>query len=85
MTLDLLQWPAAILGLGGGWLVASRVAGQRRLGFALWIVSNVLWVVWATSTHAWALLGMQSVFLVTSVRGWINNREPAVDRLRSGL
>jgi hypothetical protein len=73
--IDLLQWPGMVLGLLGAVLVASGQARVRRAGFAVWLVSNGCWIVWALHAQAWGLLGMQVFFSVTSVMGWWNNRE----------
>jgi hypothetical protein len=45
---DLLQWPAMIVTVTGAWLVASRQKRKRMVGFWLFLMSNVLWVVMGT-------------------------------------
>ncbi|MCK6490621.1 MAG: hypothetical protein L6R48_20400 [Planctomycetes bacterium] len=76
MNLDLLQYPGVALGLIGAVLVSQRTPRLRRMGFLLWIASNVLLISWAISAAAWGLLAMYAVYSVTSVMGWLNNREP---------
>lgn len=73
MWLDLLQWPGMAFGLLGAPLVASAQAKIRRLGFGVWLVSNVAWIVWSIHSQAWGLLAMQAVFCGTSIQGWFNN------------
>ena len=48
--LNLLQWPAMVVTLTAAWLVASKAQERRRMGFWLYLVSNVLWVSWAIRT-----------------------------------
>jgi hypothetical protein len=73
MTLDVLQWPGAALGLIGAALVSGRTARARRWGFATWIASNLVLIVWCIWTAAWGLLAMYRVYLFTSAMGWRNN------------
>lgn len=72
--LDALQWPASVTALIGAWLVGARNARLRFWGFWGFLVSNLLWVGWAFHAQAWALLGMQALFVATSVRGIEGNR-----------
>jgi len=43
--LDLLQWPAMVITVAAAWLVASRSARKREVGFWVFLASNVAWVV----------------------------------------
>lgn len=74
MTVEMLQWPGAILGLIGAVLVAQKSMASRRWGFALWILSNACLVTFAVSVSAWALVVMYGCYAGTSGWGWINNR-----------
>jgi hypothetical protein len=74
MNLDILQWPGAALGLIGAALVSGNSNRARRWGFATWIVSNLVLIVWCVWSGAWGLLAMYSVYLITSGMGWRNNR-----------
>jgi hypothetical protein len=51
------------------WFVASTQRRRRRIGFWLYLVSNVLWVVWGIHTHAYALILLQLCLAVMNVRG----------------
>ena len=73
--LDFLQWPAFAVTVGAGWLVASDARRRRLWGFALFLVSNVLWVAWGWHDAAWALVALQGFLAVTNVRGLADNRE----------
>ncbi|OZC01698.1 hypothetical protein [Rubricoccus marinus] len=72
--LDLLQWPAMAVTVASGWLVASDAQRRRLWGFGLFLVSNVLWVVWGVHDAAWALVALQVFLAVTNVRGVVDNR-----------
>jgi hypothetical protein len=71
--LDALQWPAMAVTLVAAWLVASRSKQRREAGFWVFIASNILWVVWAWHTRAWALIGLQIGLFVMNVRGAVKN------------
>ena len=68
-TLDLLQWPAMVVTVAAAWLVASQSESKRSLGFWVFLVSNVLWIVWGWHDHAYALIFLQLCLAGTNVRG----------------
>jgi hypothetical protein len=71
--LDLIQWPAMVVTVIAAWGTASERKMRRRLGFWLFLLSNVLWVAWGWFARAWALILLQ-VFLATmNIRGARNN------------
>ena len=72
--LGLLQWPAMAVSLFGSWWTGDPGRSSRHLGFAVLMVSNVIWLVWAVTDHAWALLVMQAAFLLLNGRGFFDNR-----------
>ena len=67
--LDAVQWPAMAVTLVAAWLVASTRKGRREAGFWWFIASNVLWIVWAWHSHAWALIALQVGLFAMNVRG----------------
>ena len=71
--LDLLQWPAMLVTVAAAWLVASRSARKRAVGFWCFLASNVLWVVWGFHDGAWALVGLQFCLAALNVRGVYKN------------
>ena len=71
--LNLLQWPAMATTLLSAWLVASQSKHKRGLGFWLFIVSNILWVLWGWHDGAIALIAMQIGLLLLNIRGAFKN------------
>jgi hypothetical protein len=71
--LDALQWPAMVVTLVAAWLVASQTKRRRSIGFWVFIASNILWIVWAWHTRAWALIALQVGLFVMNVRGAVKN------------
>lgn len=67
--LSLMQWPAMVVTVAGAWLTGSKTEGRRQYGFWLFLLSNVLWVVWAFHVAAWALIVLQLFLAVVNVRG----------------
>ncbi|HKT71426.1 MAG TPA: hypothetical protein VJQ47_00935 [Steroidobacteraceae bacterium] len=75
--LALVQWPAMIVTVTAAWFVASTKAARRKLGFWLYLSSNVLWVLWGLHTRAYALIALQICLAFTNVRGERKNATPS--------
>ena len=75
--IDLLQWPAMVATLAAGWLVASKQRRRRNQGFLLFLVSNLLWLVWGFPAHAYALIFLQFGLAVSNIRGMVKHRTTA--------
>ena len=71
--LNLIQWPAMATTLLSAWLVASQSKHKRGLGFWLFILSNILWVLWGWHDGAMALIAMQIGLLLLNIRGAFKN------------
>ena len=71
--LDYLQWPAMVVTVVAAYLVASRMAYKRAIGFWCFLASNVLWVAWGVHDHAWALVGLQFFLAALNIRGVYKN------------
>jgi hypothetical protein len=71
--LDLLQWPAMAVTVAAAYLVASRSAHKRAVGFWLFLASNLLWVAWGVHDRAWALVGLQFCLAALNIRGVYKN------------
>ena len=72
-VIGLLQWPAMAASLLAAWLVGSRSARRRLMGFWVLLLSNLLWVVWGFQDDAWALIVLNCCLAVTNVRGILKN------------
>jgi hypothetical protein len=51
------------------WLVASRHPKKKTWGFAVFLVSNVLWASWGFHEKAWAVVILQATLLIINGRG----------------
>jgi hypothetical protein len=71
--LDLIQWPAMVVTVIAAWGTASERKMRRRVGFWLFLLSNVLWVAWGWSARAWALILLQVCLATMNIRGARNN------------
>jgi len=72
-SLDNVQWPAMVVTVMAAWLVGSRSTGRRCVGFWVFLLSNVLWIVWGWHTRAWALIVLQLALAALNVRGTARN------------
>jgi hypothetical protein len=75
--LDLLQWPAMIVTVAAAWLVASQVKRRREVGFWIFLLSNVLWIVWGWHDRAYALIALQLALAALNIRGAYKNEPNA--------
>lgn len=64
----LLEWSGSTTGLLGAGLLATNSA-VSGYGFVAFLVSNLFWIGYATSTRAWGLRAMQVGFTATSLVG----------------
>ena len=66
MTAVAVQLALSALGLASCWLLGSK----RRAGWAVGLVLNLAWTVYATVTAQWGLLPAEVVFAALNARGW---------------
>lgn len=78
--LNLMQWPAMLVTMAAAWLVGSRRAGARNTGFWLFLLSNVLWIVWGWHAEAWALIALQFGLAAINVRGAVKAEHQAEEQ-----
>lgn len=71
--LDALQWPAMAVTLYAAYVIGSKSAKRRIFGFIMFILSNVLWIVWGWHDEAWALITLQVALMCTNIRNIIKN------------
>lgn len=57
------------------WLVAGQSKLKRQWGFWIFLLSNVLWTVWAWHDRAWALLILQFGLALLNIRGVAKNEK----------
>jgi hypothetical protein len=67
--LDLIQWPAMLVTVVAAWFVSSTQRVRRKIGFWLFLVSNVLWTTWGIHTQAYALIVLQACLAIMNIRG----------------
>lgn len=73
---DAIQWPAMLVTVVAAWMVASQKKFKRNWGFWLFLLSNVLWIVWGWHDKAYALIALQVCLAVLNIRG-VKKNEPA--------
>ena len=71
--IDFVQWPAMAVSLYAAYLVGSKKAGKRIFGFWMFILSNVLWIIWGVHDEAWALISLQVALMAMNARGIFKN------------
>jgi hypothetical protein len=57
--------------------IGSLHRRKRLVGFWLFLLSNVLWIVWGWQAEAWALILLQLCLAVLNFRGLSKNDKPA--------
>jgi len=72
--LDMIQWPAMLITVIAAWLVASQRKFKRNWGFWLFLISNVLWIVWGLDDGAYALIVLQIFLAFLNIRGTVKNQ-----------
>jgi hypothetical protein len=70
---DAIQWPAMLVTVVAAWMVASQKKFKRNWGFWLFLLSNVLWVVWGWHDEAYALIVLQLSLGLLNIRGAMKN------------
>jgi hypothetical protein len=73
--INALQWPAMVVTVTAAWLVASQRKFKRNWGFWIFLLSNLLWVVWGLHDKAYALILLQVCLALLNIRGTIKNSE----------
>lgn len=72
--LNFIQWPAMLITVVAAWLVASQRKFKRNWGFWLFLISNVLWILWGLEDGAYALIVLQIFLAFLNIRGAVKNR-----------
>lgn len=79
--LDLMQWPAMLVTVMAAWLVSSTDVARRKAGFWVFLLSNLLWVIWGIGASAIALVLLQFALAAMNTRGMLKNRRNERERL----
>ena len=67
-SIGIMSFVALVLSLAGNALINLR----KRIGFFVWILSNVAWIaVNMMGTPNWSQIAMFVVYVVFNVHGWI--------------
>jgi hypothetical protein len=74
--MDLVQWPAMAVTVVSAWMIASQRKWKRNEGVWLFLLSNILWIVWAFHDRAYALILLQVCLAALNVRGIYKSRQP---------
>ncbi|MBA1242209.1 hypothetical protein [Pseudomonas japonica] len=79
LYVDWTQWPAMLATVVAAWLVGSQQPRRRMAGFWLFLLSNLLWVIWGVHSQAWALIVLQGCLCVMNCRGLRRNASVIVE------
>jgi hypothetical protein len=60
----ILSWGGCLLLLLG----LKLIGDQKKVGFYVAMVAEVMWIVWGILTHSWALVGISTAIMGMYVR-----------------
>ena len=76
-SIGIVSFVALVLSLAGNTLINFR----KRIGFPVWIASNVAWIaVNLMGTPNWSQIAMFVVYMALNVHGWISWGRKSRDR-----
>lgn len=64
----IIEWIGTILGLLGGIFIIRK----NRMGFMLWVISDVFMIVLSVMLCRWGILIQFIAFTILSTIGWLN-------------
>lgn len=64
----------SVLACIGALFNCSPTREQKRIGFGVWIISNILLLLWAWSIQAWFPVAMYGLFCCTAGYGFVNHK-----------
>jgi len=56
------------------WMVGSQRKFKRNWGFWLFLLSNIVWIVWGVGDRAYALIVLQFALAAMNIRGAVKNQ-----------
>ena len=71
MTPLVWSWVLVSIGALGMWLAGRRM----RIGWAVAVVNECLWIVYAVQTAQWGFIAGALLYMVVFVRNWLLWRE----------
>jgi hypothetical protein len=71
---DWIQWPAMVITVIAAWMIGSQRKFKRNWGFWLFLLSNVLWIIWGVGDGAYALIVLQLALAALNIRGAVKNQ-----------
>lgn len=74
-----LQWPALAVTVLASWMVSLKQKNQRKTGFWVFLLSNILWGIWGVYAQAYALIALQVCLSVSNIHGIVSNRTKPAD------
>ena len=81
--LNFIQWPAMIVTIAASWYVAAERKDNRNWGFWLFLLSNLLWLIWSIPHSAWALATLQLILAGMNIRGVLKSENKKQEMKRS--
>lgn len=69
-----MQWPAMAVTVYSSWLLTSTSKRRRCMGFVGFLISNVLWTLWAVPAGVYAVVLLQICLALLNLRGLQKNR-----------
>lgn len=73
--LNSIQWPAMAVTVVAAWMIASGKKFKRNWAFWLFLLSNILWIVWGIHDQAYALILLQVALAILNVRGALKTQQ----------
>jgi hypothetical protein len=67
------SFAAALATIIGAYCVGSTRRSRRIVGFIIFVVSNVLWILWGWPRAAWGLIFVQFALMALNARGLVKN------------
>ena len=72
--INAMQWPAMAITVAAAWLVGAQRKFKRNWGFWLFLLSNVLWIIWGVHDRAFALIFLQVCLGLLNIRGALKSQ-----------
>ena len=74
-TLMAFEFIATVLSIVGAIFVAQKTNRLRKIGFSVWIVSNIAWMAFGYITMTIGVFITFTAYFVFNIWGYHNNKE----------